>query len=39
VREHQTGSETEIAGGKNTAGLGIELTATKQAHEKLLQEI
>jgi len=39
VREHQAGSETEIAGGKNTAGLEIELTTMKQAHGKLLQEI
>ena len=38
-REHDDGREAEIAGGKNTAGLGIELAAMKQAHEKLLQKI
>jgi hypothetical protein len=38
--EREAGQEeTEIAGGKNTAGLGIELTAMKQAHKILLQKI
>jgi hypothetical protein len=39
VREHEAGSETEIASGKNTSGLEIELAAMKQAHGKLLQKI
>jgi hypothetical protein len=39
VREHQTGSEAEIADGKNAAGLGIELATMKQAHGKFLQKI
>jgi hypothetical protein len=38
VREHEAGSETEIAGGKYAAGLGIELAAMK-THGKLLQKI
>jgi hypothetical protein len=32
-REHKAGTEAEIAGGKDTAGLGIELTV-RHAHGK-----
>ena len=38
AREHEAGREAEIAGDKNTAGLGIELAAM-QRHKKLLQKI
>jgi hypothetical protein len=38
AREHEAGREAEIAGDKNTAGLGIESAAMK-THEKLLQKI
>jgi hypothetical protein len=38
-RKHQARRKAEIAGGKYTAGLWIEWTATKQAHGKLLRKI